>query len=152
MTITKIILPKRLLLQFHSPKEDLKHIYITYIRSLLEQSRTVSHSSLAVKNSNDQEIVQRVALKTILKDSYKSCENALATLEFESLATRRENLRLIFAQKWLKNSQLKYLFSTNNKTHEMKTRENEDSYVNHTNTPQFQKVQSYICKLYQTQK
>ena len=125
--------------KFQPPKEDLKQIYITYIRSLLEQSSTVWHSSLTVENSNDLERVQKVALKIILKDSYKSYENALETLELESLASRRENLSLIFAQKCLKNPKMKYLFPPNNKTHEMKTRESEDFYVNHTNTTRLQR-------------
>ena len=111
----------------------------TYIRSLLEQSSTVWHNSLTVQHSNDLERVQKVALKIILKDRYKRYENALATLELESLATRRENLCLIFAHKCLKNPKMKYLFPPNNKTHEMKTRECEDCYVNHTNTTRLQR-------------
>ena len=56
---------------------DMKHIYIVYIRSLLEQSSNVWHSGLTVQNQNDLERVQKVALKIILGSEYKNYENAM---------------------------------------------------------------------------
>ena len=51
---------------FGTPPEDLKLIYILFVRSILEQSATVWHSSLSQENANDLERVQKSALKIIL--------------------------------------------------------------------------------------
>ena len=48
---------------FGADLEDLKNVYILFIRSLLEQSCTVWHSGLTVENSEDLERVQSVLLK-----------------------------------------------------------------------------------------
>ena len=48
---------------FGTDTEDLKTIYCLYIRSLLEHSATVWHSSLTEENKNDLERVQKSALK-----------------------------------------------------------------------------------------
>ena len=45
---------------FGTPSEDLKIIYTLFIRSLLEQSATVWHSSLTQDNINDLERVQKM--------------------------------------------------------------------------------------------
>ena len=122
------------LVKFQPPQNDLKQVYIAYIRSLLEQSCTVWHSSLTVENSNDLERIQKVALKIILKEHYKNYEHALKEIDLETLKTRREHLCLKFAQKCLKNPKMAKLFPPNNKTHSMKTRESEHFQVNHANT------------------
>ena len=75
----------RKLVKFQPPKNDLKKVYIAYIRSLLEQSFTVWHSSLTHENSNDLERVQKVALKIISKENFRNYEHALNTLELETL-------------------------------------------------------------------
>ena len=90
--------------------EDLKTIYILFIRSLLEQSATVWHSSLTQDNKNDLERMQKTALKIILGNKYKSYRDALTLLEIDSLEERRENLCLNFAQKCLTNDKMKTLF------------------------------------------
>ena len=41
---------------------DLKSIYLTYVRSILEQSADVWHSSLTRKNRKDLERLQKVIL------------------------------------------------------------------------------------------
>ena len=51
---------------FGTPPEDLKIIYVLFIRSILEQSVTVWHSSLTVEYINDLERVQKSAIKVIL--------------------------------------------------------------------------------------
>ena len=56
---------------FGTSISELKNIYILYVRSLLEQSATVWHSSLTTDNINDLERVQKTALKVILGDNYK---------------------------------------------------------------------------------
>ena len=56
---------------FGASWDDLKNIYILYIRSLLEQSCTVWHSGLSQENIQDLERVQKSAMKLILKESFK---------------------------------------------------------------------------------
>ena len=51
----------RKLTQFAVPREDLKTIYIAYVRSILEQSAVVWHSALSVENRQDLERVQKSA-------------------------------------------------------------------------------------------
>ena len=55
---------------FTNSKEDLKSIYITYVRSVIEQSAIVWHSSLSKKNRKDLERVQKAAVKVILGENY----------------------------------------------------------------------------------
>ena len=124
---------------FGASWDDLKNIYILYIRSLLEQSCTVWHSGLTEENALDLERVQKSALRLILKESYKSYENALNILEVESLKERRESLCLDFAKKCLTNAKMKYLFPHNKKVHPMATQFEEFFEVNHSKTERLEK-------------
>ena len=54
---------------FGAPLEDLKTIYVLFIRSILEQSATVWHSSLSEENIKDLERVYKSAVRMILKKS-----------------------------------------------------------------------------------
>ena len=54
----------------------------------------VWHNSLNLENITDLEIIQKNALKIILKDSYVSNEKAMDELNLESLYERRELLCL----------------------------------------------------------
>ena len=76
--------------EFSAPKEDMVTIYISYIRSILEQSCTVWHSNLTVENCEDLERVQKSALRIILKEEYQTYEQALETLMLAKLSERRE--------------------------------------------------------------
>ena len=62
---------------FSVPLKDLVIVFILFIRSVLEQSCQVWHSSLTLQNTMDLERVQKHALKVILKSEYLSYENAL---------------------------------------------------------------------------
>ena len=73
--------------------------YILFVRSILEQSCTVWHSSLTERNTNDLERVQKSATKIILQENYIGYENALARLGLENLKSRREGFCLDFAKK-----------------------------------------------------
>ena len=88
----------RKLFDFNVPTADLITIYISYIRSYLEQSCVVWHASLTVENSNNIERVQKIALRIIVKNDYTSYENALEKVECKPLDLRRENLCLTFAK------------------------------------------------------
>ena len=104
---------------FGAPIQDLKDIYILFIRSLLEQSATVWHSSLTAENAEDLERVQKNALRIILKDQYKTYKHALAKLGLEELSERREKLCLTFAQKCTKNPRTANMFPMKKKKHLM---------------------------------
>ena len=83
---------------FGATWDDLKQIYILFVRSLLEQSCTVWHIGLTEENSTDLERIQKSALKLILKSSYQTYQNALKILDLQTLKNRRENLCLQFAK------------------------------------------------------
>ena len=84
---------------FTENKNDLKKIYITYIRSILEQSSVVWHSGLTKKNRRDIERVQKSAVRVIIGKKYDSYKKILKELKLENLDTRREKLCLKFAKK-----------------------------------------------------
>ena len=124
----------RRLVEFNTPVEDLKMIYILFVRSILEQSATVWHSSLTQENSQDLERVQKSATRIILKDSNLTYKTRLAKLGLESLFARRETLCLNFALKCVKNEKTKHMFPMNKKQHDMETRQEEKFNVQFANT------------------
>ena len=87
----------RKLYSFEVPTHELITIYQIFIRSVLEQSALVWHSSLTEDQRTGLERIQRVALRIILKDDYESYEEALKTVKIETLDNRREHLCLEFA-------------------------------------------------------
>ena len=91
---------------FGAPMGDLQLVYITYIRSLCEQSSSVLHSSLTLQSEEDLERIQKVALKIILQSRYKDYQSALNILELQLIKDRREDLCLRFAQKCLCNPKM----------------------------------------------
>ena len=105
------------LVSFSVPQEDLLNIYILYIRSILEQSCQVWHSSLTLENFQDLERIQKNALRIILQDDYESYSNALSISGLKSLFERRADLSLRFAKSCVKNDQTKSMFPLNPATH-----------------------------------
>ena len=97
----------------------LPQFYILFIRSLLEQSATVWHSSLSQQNVNDLERVQKSAMKIILGNKYTGYKKSLLKLDILSLSESREQLCLQFALKCTRNSRTKNMFPENKKMHEM---------------------------------
>ena len=75
----------RKLVHYNPPIEDMKTIYISYIRSILEQSSNIWHSDLTVENRVSLERVQKNAFKNILQDKYSTYEKALLDLNLETL-------------------------------------------------------------------
>ena len=63
------------LAEFGAPASYLKTIYISYIRSVLEQSAVVWHSSLTQENKADLIRVQKTACKIMLRRKYDNFEN-----------------------------------------------------------------------------
>ena len=119
--------------EFSAPIEDIVTIYTSYVRSILEQSCQVWHSSLTQEDSEDLERVQKSALKVILKENYLTYEHALETLMLGSLSDRREKMCIKFAKNCQKNELTKDLFPLNPNSG-LETR-NQDKYkVLHANT------------------
>ena len=115
--------------KFTNNVRDLKQIYISQIRSKLEQSAVVWHSSLTKKNESDLERIQRAALRVILKDRNLSYSDALLTLKMKSLKDRREDLCLRFAKNCLKVKKLRTFFPLSQKEHCMSMRNSEKFLV-----------------------
>ena len=124
----------RKLVPFHPPTEDMKTIYVLYIRSILEQSCTIWHSSLTQEDRVALERVQKNAFRNILQERYESYENALKLLNMETLHERREKLLLKFALKSTQLKETKELFPLRNTQQSMNTRHTEKYVVQHAHT------------------
>ena len=125
------------LLEFAVPQEELVTIYTLYIRSVVEQSCVVWHSSLTSGEKYDLERIQKVALKIILKDRYTSYEEALTQTNLKTLSERRSDLCLKFANKCVKNEKTRDIFPTNEKARN--TRVTEKFYVTKAKTERLAK-------------
>ena len=124
---------------FTSNVQDLKSIYLTYIRSILEQSAVVWHSGLTTKNRRSLERVQKAAVRVILKQKYTSYKTGLEYLNLQTLEQRRELLCLRFAKKCLQNEKVKDMFPKKISVHKMKKRRNKPSKENNTKTKRYGK-------------
>jgi hypothetical protein len=91
----------------------LKNYTLPFVRSILEQSAPVWHSSLTEENSDDLEWVQKSAVKLMLGTKYLGYENSLAKLDMISLKDRREQLCLSFAEKCVRNPKTQNMFLEN---------------------------------------
>ena len=111
--------------KFATNRQDLKKIYILQIRSKLEQSAVLWHSSLTHKCRNKLERVQKSALRIIMGSKYTHYSDALEQLNLQTLDERRESLCVKFAKKCLETEKLKRMFPLNKKMHNMEKRENE---------------------------
>ena len=119
------------LVPFCLPIKELVDIYILYIRSVVEYSAVVWHSSLNQDDSNALERVQKTALRIILQDQYINYNHALKLLDLPSLARRRELLCFKFATQCIKNEKMADMFPLKSKL--VNTRVHEKYYV----TPAF---------------
>ena len=120
--------------EFSDNVQDLKLIYIIFIRSLLEQSCIVWQSMISQENKDDLERVQKCSLKLVLKGKFQNYQNALNRLELLSLDERRQNLSRKFAIKNLNCDKMETYFQDNLKTHIMKTRHPEQHNVTFAHT------------------
>ena len=80
------------LFHFSLPISELVNIYILYIRSVLESSAVVWHSSITKLEENRIERVQKTALKIILADRYEDYTTALVETGLDTLSERRKIL------------------------------------------------------------
>ena len=129
----------RIAASFGAPLEDKKQIYISYVRSVLEQSCQIWNSRLTEENSIDLERVQKSAVRIILNKPYENYYEALDLLGLESLKDRREHLCLKFAKKCLVNEKTENIFPLTKKQHNMETRKEEKFKVNFAKTERYRK-------------
>ena len=81
---------------------QLFDVYTKEVRSILEMAVPVWHGGLTQKQSKEIERVQKVAFRIILTNKYRNYENALKSLDAETLHQRRINICKSFATKNLK--------------------------------------------------
>ena len=99
--------------EFKPKMDDMKTIYISYVRSILEQSCQVWNFSLTEENINDLERVQKNAFQIILGERYSTYESALNMLNLDDLQTRRNYLSKKFAIKCTEHQKTKNMFKLN---------------------------------------
>ena len=99
--------------KFIKDRNILKQIYMIYIRSILEKSAAVWHSSLTQNNVEMLERVQKSSMRTIFGKKYESYEDSLNQLKLDTLEVRREKLCLSLAKKSLQLEKFKQLFPLN---------------------------------------
>ena len=113
----------RKLYEFDIPKEDLVLIYTMYIRSVLEFNSNVWFSAISNEEREDIERVQRVACKVILKEEYTNYNDALKTLNLQTLSDRRQILAKRFAEKCAKSEKFADLFPLNPSSADLRNNE-----------------------------
>ena len=123
---------------FGASEKDLKHIYIQYIRIILEGSCQVWSGSLTKQNMSDLERCEKSALKIICKN-YTNYKDTLKYLNLDSIQTGYKMLTLKFAHQARTHPKLKHLFPLNNKMHLMKTRKSEVFQTTHTLTERYRR-------------
>ena len=143
---------------FTSDKSELKQIYITFCRGILEHSCEVWGNNLTQENKDDLERCQKVAVQLIIQN-YKSYFLALQELSLETLEQRRQKLSLRMAKKFVDHTNMKSLFPLHEKKHNMQTRTKYLYEVTQANTERFRgsaiiKMQAqlnehYVGKKYQ---
>ena len=82
---------------FTTDKNELTNVYILFIRSILEQSCVVWHSSLNKEDSENLERVQKSAIKVILQEEFTEYTEGLQHLKLDTLSERRAALCQNFA-------------------------------------------------------
>ena len=120
------------LFEFGLPQEEMINIYILYIRSVLESSAVVWHSSLTQADQMAIERVQKVALHIILDEDYEGYAQALEVTQLPTLDDRRTTLCKKFAKKCVRNKKTSHMFPINQSLPD--TRYSEKFFVQHTRT------------------
>ena len=121
------------LFEFDVPRSDLLEIYILYIRSVLENSATVWHSSITQGQEMEIERLQKVALRVILKNNYLDYSSALETCSLPTLKERRITLCKFFAKKCVKNAKTSDMFPMKENNHNLRQPEKYIVYPANTN-------------------
>ena len=120
------------LYEFKMPIEEMTEIYTLYIRSILESSAVVWHSSITQGEEIEIERVQKVALKTILNNDYENYESALSLTGLQTLKQKRIFLCKKFALNCTKNEKTCKMFPLNPSS--VDTRHHEKYFVQPAST------------------
>ena len=120
-------------------QDDLKDVYVLFIRSVLEYCSVVWHSSLTKEDANILERVQKTSLRIILGESYVSYQSALEICNLKTLSERRDDRCLTFAKKCLKHEVNSRLFPLNAYCHDLHDKPKEKFIVNFAKTGALQK-------------
>ena len=123
---------------FTKETKDLKSIYITYIRPVLEQSSIVWHSSLTKENCDNLERVQRSAIRLIMGRKNFNYKESLLKLNLTSLEERRTSLCLNFAKRATMNNRTKKMFPLRKEQRTNTRRFTEKFIVNKARTKRYQ--------------
>ena len=94
--------------RFGMPFEDLRTIYIGFIRPLLEYAVPVWHPGLTEQQHMALERIQKRACKIMLGNNYISYEDALISCNLHGLRNRRDNICLQFANKLLESPKFRH--------------------------------------------
>ena len=100
----------RRLARLGATRTDTLDVYQKQIRSVLELAVPVWGPGLTKEEEKQIERVQKAAFRIILGPSYTTYEEALETLEYETLADRRQMISLNFAKRALKHNKYRYWF------------------------------------------
>ena len=125
--------------KFTRNRDHLMQIYKTFIRSNLEFSSNVWHSSLTKENRQDLERVQKAALKVILRNDYNDYEEALRLTGLQSLDSRRDMIGLRFVKNSLRNANFSKLFPLKKINHVMSVRNPLKYHINKANTERYKR-------------
>ena len=105
---------------FGASIKEIVHMWIIMCRSVLEQSCVLWHSSLTLENIEDLERMQKTFAKLVLRNKYKTYEDALTKLNLLSLSERRQNLVKKFAKSGIINGTLSDLLKKIKKKHDLR--------------------------------
>ena len=144
------------ILSFGANQREMVHLWITYCRSVLEQSAVVWQGGLTSKNRRDLERTQKSFTKLILKNRFTTYEQALISLNLSTLDSRRDQLSLKFALNCRKNEKTRHIFPLNKKTHNYEVRKISKYMVQKSNTERLRKspviyMQNLLNKNHTTQ-
>ena len=93
--------------------EELVDVYQKQVRSMMELAVPVWEPGLSVAESMQIERVQKAAFSIILGEDYFSYNQALSTLDADTLSSRRQKLSLNFAKKSYKHPKYQTWFRPN---------------------------------------
>ena len=112
--------------KIYKKKSDLRSIYQTFIRPVLEQSAPVWHSGITEeKNSADLERVQKAAVIVNLGLQHVDYETYLNELHLPTLKTRRDQLYLTFAKRAILNYKVRSMFQLRKEFRDQRKRHTE---------------------------
>ena len=139
--------------QYTNLIEDLRSIYLSHIRVILEQSCAIWHSTITQENIDDLERVQKNACRIILGNKYIGYDESLKYLNLDKLNVRREKLAVKFGSNCTENPKTIKLFVPRKKTHKQKIRKENRFEVFKSKTQRIEKSSvPYLQKLLNKQK